>query len=463
MSPDELSTTSEHEYGGGVEVPATSFLVLGLLSFWTYTVFRYHDLLRRHVAARLAYFQGRLASDTLSPESLRVFDGLAAKGFACPSGPRNVSLGLYAASFALILSEIAGELLVLQGRLDIVSFERLVYLAVGAAAFLFCAASVHFMSWAARRMRDHEYHELLMARFVEDPAAFKAVAPSAKFTTRWSRNQNQVVLFLVLALPMIVSPVAAVHEIQRATRTGTDFGATFFGWTLLLFGFAGAFHLSGVRLLLGMLNGHLRVESVSREQMARPSAWVPERTQAVLNEAGAEVPAGGAGELLPRRVLATIMITDMVGYSREMQSSEEGTLLKLLRHNELVRGQIARHGGHEVKTMGDAFLVTFPGALDAVRAALDIQRALRAERIVIRIGIHTGEILTLDGDVLGNGVNIAARLEPLAEPGGICISADTYARVRNDLDVPVTSLGRRELKNIADAPELFRLQPADLS
>jgi adenylate cyclase len=166
------------------------------------------------------------------------------------------------------------------------------------------------------------------------------------------------------------------------------------------------------------------------------------------------------------------MITDMVGYSREMQRSEEGTLLKLLRHNELVRVQLARHGGREIKTMGDAFLVTFPGAVEAVRAALEIQREIEsynrlhqaeAERIVIRIGIHTGEVLTLDGDVLGNGVNIAARLEPLAEPGGICISADTYARVRDALDVPVTSLGRRELKNIADAPELFRLRPSSPS
>lgn len=115
--------------------------------------------------------------------------------------------------------------------------------------------------------------------------------------------------------------------------------------------------------------------------------------------------------------------------------------------------------------MGDAFLVSFENAVAAVKAALDIQRDLSAynegragdERILIRIGIHTGEILKLDGDVLGNGVNIAARIEPLAEPGGICISSNTYERVKLKIDIKVTSLGRKELKNIADAPEIFRI------
>ncbi len=467
---DELSSATEAEYGGGAELSATGFLVLGLLSFWTYTVWKYHQLLRHHLATRLRHFEERLGPAPLAPESRRVYDSLLAKGFSCPATPRNISLALYAGSFAMILSEIVGEFLVLEGRLSLASFERFVYLSVGAAALLFCLGSVHFMSWVARSIRNHEYHELLLARFVQDPAGFRTLAPSTKFTTRWSRNQSRVALFLVLAVPMTISPAAAVHQIQRATSEGTHFEATFFGWIGLLFVFAGIFHLAGVRLLAGMYNGHLRVEALNRELLARTNPWLPERSQSVLDESAAEAPPPGAGELLPRRVLATVMITDMVGYSREMQRSEEGTLRKLMKHNELVRAQLARHGGREIKTMGDAFLVSFPSAIHAVETALDIQRQLSAyndsrqldERIVIRIGIHTGEILTLDGDVLGNGVNIAARLEPLAEPGGICISADTYSRVRTQLDVAVTSLGRRELKNIANAPEVFQLRPAPL-
>jgi len=130
---DELSSTSEEEYGGGTELSATDFLVLGLLTFWTYTVWKYHQLLRRHMAARLAHFRERLDPATLAPESRKTYENLVAKGFACPA-PRNVSLALYGASFALILSEIAGELLVLQGRIDMPTFERAVYLLVGGAA-----------------------------------------------------------------------------------------------------------------------------------------------------------------------------------------------------------------------------------------------------------------------------------------------------------------------------------------
>ncbi len=462
---DELSGSTGNEYGGGIELSPLGFLVLGLPTFWIYTVWKYHELLCRHVGERLDYFRERLDPATLPAESRRLHEALVAKGFRCHTAPRNVSLALYAASLGLILSELVCEVLVLRGQIGIVAFERYVYLAVGAAAPLFCAASLHFMSWVARSTRDHEYHELLLARFVQDPAGFKMVQPSRKFTTRWRRNQSRIALFLVLAVPMTISPVLAVRQIQLAGQTGACFESTLIAWVAALFLFAGIFHLAGTRLLLEMHNGHLRVEALNRELLARTSPWLPEATQSVLDEARLDTQAAGPGELLPQRVLAAIMITDMVGYSREMQHSEERTLQKLMRHNALVRASLARHGGREIKTMGDAFLVSFEDARAAVQAALEIQRDLSAynagrlgdERILIRIGIHTGEILKLDGDVLGNGVNIAARIEPLAEPGGICISSDTYERVKLEIDIQVVSLGRKELKNIANAPEIFRI------
>jgi class 3 adenylate cyclase len=460
---DDLSSRTESDYGGGTELAASGFLVLGLISYWTYTVWKYHQLLCRHLAARLAYFRERLDADTLPPEARRVYDVLVSKGFACPSAPRNVSLALYAASLALIVSGLTAEALAAQGRIGMAAFERFILSAVGGAALLFAGASVHFMAWVARSTREHEYHELLLARFVEDPSRFRMLAPSAKFTTRWSRNQSRVALFLVLAVPLTISPVFAAQQTLRS-------GETLVTWVALLFILAGIFHVAGTRLLIEMHNGHLRVEALNRETLDRTTAWAPTRTQSVLDETsdGAESPRADPGELAPRRVLATIMITDMVGYSREMQHSEDDTLRKLMKHNELVRAQLSRHGGREIKTMGDAFLVSFQSALDAVKAALDIQADLAAhnagcrtdERIVIRIGMHTGEILTLDGDVLGNGVNIAARIEPLAEPGGICISSDTYEQVRMRIDIQTISLGRRELKNITNAPEILRVRPA---
>ncbi len=464
-NPDDgdLSASTEDEYGGGTELTTAGFLVLGLLTFWIYTVFKYHQVLCHHIAGRLAHFS--VDRDLLSAESRAHHDLLVERGFTCRTGPRNVSLSLYAASLTLILAEVTSEFLVLQGRISQQAFETFVYLSVGGASLLFCAASLHFMWWVARSMREHEYHELLLARFVSDPPAFRMVQPSAKFTARWNRSQSRVALFLVLAVPMTISPMLAVRQIQEASLTGSSFAATLVGWTGVLFLFGAIFHLLGTRILLDMYNGHLRVEAVNREMAARTSPWLPERTQAVLDEGDGGEPFGGPGELSPRRVVASIMITDMVGYSREMQQSEDRTVQKLMKHNQLVRAQLARHGGHEIKTMGDAFLVSFKTPLDAVKAALDIQRELsayntdreRMEQIVIRIGIHTGEILALDRDVLGTGVNIAARIEPLAEPGGICISSATYEGVRLEVDIHVFSLGHKELKNIANAPEIFRV------
>src|SRR5678816_3717604 len=169
----ELSSVTESEYGGGTELSASGFLVLGLISYWTYTVWKYHQLLCAHLAARRVHFSERLDADKLAPEDRRVHDVLVSKGFTCPTAPRNVSLALYAASLALIVSGLGAEALAAQGRIGMAAFERLILSAVGGAALLFAAASVHFMSWVARSTREHEYHELLLARFVQDPSRFR--------------------------------------------------------------------------------------------------------------------------------------------------------------------------------------------------------------------------------------------------------------------------------------------------
>ncbi len=289
--------------------------------------------------------------------------------------------------------------------------------------------------------------------------------PSAKFIKRWDQNQSFVAMFLILAVPMTISPIFAVVHIHRAQIANLDFTTPLVGWLVALFVFAAVFHLWGTRLLIDMHNGHLRIEELNQQVLTETSPWLPERTPSVLDERPEDAQREDPGELLPRRVLAAIMITDMVGFSREMERSEERTYSKLMKHNDIVRASLARHSGDEVKTIGDAFLVRFDSAVDAVKAAVDIQRSLigynaergHDERIVVRIGIHTGDVLTMDGDVLGNNVNLAARIEPVAEPGGICISANTYEVVRSAVDLEVSSLGKRALKNIQDPPELFKI------
>jgi class 3 adenylate cyclase len=156
------------------------------------------------------------------------------------------------------------------------------------------------------------------------------------------------------------------------------------------------------------------------------------------------------------RKLAAIMFTDMVGYSAMTQKNEALTLELLEEHKHLLRPIFPKYEGKEISTIGDAFFVEFASALDAAGCAIEIQRILlernnsvSPERQVrIRIGLHIGDVVHLGDHVHGDGANIAARIEPLAEPGGICISEDVARQIQNKIDMPIVKLGGGELKNI---------------
>jgi len=169
-----------------------------------------------------------------------------------------------------------------------------------------------------------------------------------------------------------------------------------------------------------------------------------------------------------QRRLAAIMFTDTVGYSTLMQTNETLALDLLEEQKELLHPLISQHGGQVIKPTGDGFFVEFPSVVGAVRCALAAQRAL-AERnetvppereIQIRIGIHVGDVVFQEGDVYGDGVNIAARIEPFAEPGGICLTHAVVEQVRNKIPEPIESLGKRALKNIQEPMELYKVEPA---
>ena len=164
-----------------------------------------------------------------------------------------------------------------------------------------------------------------------------------------------------------------------------------------------------------------------------------------------------SGERVERR-LAAVLAADVAGYSRLMEADEEGTLaaLRAIRR-EFGDPKIAEHRGRIVKTTGDGLLVEFASVVDAVRYAVEVQRAMAernaditpAKRIEFRIGINVGGIIIEDGDIFGDDVNIAARLEALAEPGGICLSAAAHEHVRDRLDIAFDDLGEQQVKNIA--------------
>ena len=171
------------------------------------------------------------------------------------------------------------------------------------------------------------------------------------------------------------------------------------------------------------------------------------------------------GERVERR-LAAILAADVAGYSRLMGQDEAGTLqrLKALR-GELVDPKIAEHKGRIVKTTGDGLLIEFPSVVEAVACAVAVQRDIAeqnasvaaAERLVFRVGINLGDVIIDGEDIHGDGVNIAARLEGLAEPGGICVSAVVYDQVRGRVDCPFEDLGEQTLKNITRPVRIYRV------
>jgi TolB-like protein/class 3 adenylate cyclase/tetratricopeptide (TPR) repeat protein len=188
----------------------------------------------------------------------------------------------------------------------------------------------------------------------------------------------------------------------------------------------------------------------------------------------------GAGDSAARRMttasairrLAAILAADVAGYSRLMGADEEGTLNRLKAHRRgLVDPKIREHHGRIVKTTGDGMLVEFSSVVDAVRCAVEIQRAMadrgaevpENKRITFRIGVNLGDVIADSGDIYGDGVNIAARLEALAEPGGICISRTVRDQVRDKLSYAFDDMGEQEVKNIARPLRVYALSVAAMA
>src|SRR6202045_452115 len=167
------------------------------------------------------------------------------------------------------------------------------------------------------------------------------------------------------------------------------------------------------------------------------------------------------------RRLAAILAADVAGYSRLMGADEEGTHERLKAHRrELVDPKIGEHAGRIVKTTGDGMLVEFPSVVDAVRCAAELQRAMvdrdagmpEDRRIRFRIGINVGDVIVEDDDIFGDGVNVAARLEALSDPGGLCISRTVRDHIRDKLAYPFEDLGEESVKNIARPVRSYALR-----
>jgi adenylate cyclase len=169
------------------------------------------------------------------------------------------------------------------------------------------------------------------------------------------------------------------------------------------------------------------------------------------------------------RRLAAVLAADVVGYSQLMSVDEEGTHRQLVSHRRVViEPKVRRYRGRIIRNTGDGFLAEFASIVDAVRFALEVQGLVGARnaelpqlrRIQFRIGVHLGDVIVAPDDIYGHGVNVAARLESIAPPGGICISAEAWRHVRSAIAAEFVDLGEQRLKNIADPAHVFAIAPA---
>jgi adenylate cyclase len=177
-----------------------------------------------------------------------------------------------------------------------------------------------------------------------------------------------------------------------------------------------------------------------------------------------------AGEKVTRK-LTTILAADVVGYTRLMRADEEATLQTLGEYRDVIDALIARHEGRVFSTGGDSVLAEFGSAVEAVRCAISCQEELSSRnaglagdrKLIFRIGVNVGDVMIRDGDLFGDGVNVAARLEGLAEAGGVCISGSVFEQIKHKLSLGFEDMGPQEVKNIAEPVSAYRLVPGQVS
>ena len=456
---------TEQDYGGGSKLPVVGYLVFGLLTFWIYTVWNFHATLAAHFRLRRNYFTDKLKNMKPSKSDSEAIEIIFAKGFSSPVNIKYTCTTLYALSLLMLSANLVLKWQYTHGQYDESIFYEITYGLLGLGSFTFCVSTVIFLLWVNNKIRDHEYHELIFAKFVTDQREIKMVRPSPNFTRRWEKNQGMIALFLILSIPLIFSPVIFVRNFNAILESGdlSSIKMTLsIGYTLI-FASAAIFHFCGTKIMTDMFNGHLVVEIENQQALQQKRSSPLKDPPFDTSKVNPSVSSKKSSS--PKRALAAVMMTDIAGFSKSMEMDEEKTYEKLLTHKKIVREEVISNHGEVIDNVGDAFFIRFDSAVDAVTVALNIQNRFskhnkgkdESEQIWIRIGVHLGDILFMENDVFGNGVNIAARIEPMAEPGGICVSGDVYNVVKKSIDLKAVSLGRKEMKNISDAPEVFRI------
>jgi class 3 adenylate cyclase len=407
------SSTTRSGFGSGQRLSASGFVVLGLITFWIYSAVRLARALSAHFARRWSEVEAREELKSTDPR----LAALRATGFTAARAAPWAAAALFALSAMLVAW----------------GFYTGSHKAIVASPAPFYAGTLLLVLWALATIRRHETLEFHV-RERGAGAVLEHPELGDDIERRRERQTNHVVAFLVLALPMIFAPAIVTRPVI---------------WLPL----AALFHVWGSLLLVGLHNGHLDEEA--RQLLTAPTHPAGER--GAPGEADDDTP--------PQRARVAIMLTDMQDYSKSMGLDESGAYARLVEHNRIMRAAIAAHRGREIKTIGDAFLVIFRSAPNAVDCAFAAQRGFadynagkpQDERILVRIGIHFGEVILTADDVFGDSVNLVARIEPLAAPGGICVSEAVFEKVRKKTRLDVQQVEGATLKNIAEPPKLYRI------
>jgi class 3 adenylate cyclase len=221
---------------------------------------------------------------------------------------------------------------------------------------------------------------------------------------------------------------------------------------------------SGLGIIMVTSAGDMVDRVVGLETGADDYITKPFEPRELLARVRSVLRRGTDRDVAPARRIAAILAADIAGYSRLVGEDEEGTLARLRAlRKELINREVDAHHGRIVRIMGDGILVEFASAVDAVRCAVAVQRGAAAvagspdRQLQFRVGVNVGDVLADGEDILGDSVNIAARLEGIAEPGGICLSAAAYEQIRGKLEIAVADMGEQDLKNIARPLRTYRV------
>ncbi len=425
------------EYGRGSHISAPRFFIFGMLTFWIYSIIKFNSIIKLHEKERVKYFEKLLGSGAWSSGKSRM-DQLR------KSGAKEKRFYIFDSLILnlLAIAALAFEIYRIYMPLPEFPYKGLIleypYAGIGLAGLLFYLSSIIYMWRSAEKMHDHEMQESQLVLFYKNHESSESSKSDDASLQRRKRFRNKLALYVLFGMPAALFPYLAVLNMDGIIRIGGGPAYVIYGW-------AAAFSLVTVFLnywcilsFRWIYDGHVNFELANKWNLL------------VKNVEGG-------------RNLLAIMLTDMVGFSKTMEVDEDTAYLKLREHNDAIRKFISLYGGVEVKTMGDAFLVRFNNPIDAVNSAIDIQTIFdrynqdkeAGERIFLRIGIHYGEVIVEKNDIMGNGVNVTARIEPLAIPGCISVTKVVYDQIAGRVKADILRIGRKKLKNISKSQELY--------